>query len=140
MKKFSFPVLPSVCVLAVAVVVLLVPVVLGGEPEIKTDVLLRGGSVLDGSGGEATVADVAIRKGKIVAVGKLDATSAGRVIDCSGMIVAPGFIDLHTHCGIRPHPRTFGTFPRKIGFYARREKVLNLAQAVRSATGLPADI
>ncbi|NUQ64032.1 MAG: D-aminoacylase [Pirellulales bacterium] len=98
MIKFSFPVLRSVCVLAVAVVVLLVPVALGGEPEIKADVLLRGGSVLDGSGGEATVADVAIRKGKIVAVGKLDATSAGRVIDCSGMIVAPGFIDLHTHC------------------------------------------
>ena len=38
------------------------------------------------------------------------------------------------------HPRSFGTFPRKIGLYAVREKVLPLAQAVRSATGLPADI
>jgi N-acyl-D-aspartate/D-glutamate deacylase len=38
------------------------------------------------------------------------------------------------------HPRSFGTFPRKIGLYAVREKVLPLEQAVRSATGLPADI
>jgi N-acyl-D-amino-acid deacylase len=41
---------------------------------------------------------------------------------------------------VRPHPRSFGTFPRKIGFYAQREKTLPMAQAIRSATGLPADI
>ena len=39
-----------------------------------------------------------------------------------------------------PHPRNFGTFPRKIGHYARDEKVLSMAQAIRSATGLPADV
>ncbi len=39
-----------------------------------------------------------------------------------------------------PHPRNFGTFPRKIGHYARREKVVSLARAIRSATGLPADV
>ena len=38
------------------------------------------------------------------------------------------------------HPRSFGTFPRKIGLYAVREKVLPLEQAVRTCTGLPADI
>ena len=38
------------------------------------------------------------------------------------------------------HPRSFGTFPRKIGLYAIQEKVLPLEQAVRSCTGLPADI
>ncbi len=42
--------------------------------------------------------------------------------------------------GVMPHPRSFGTFPRKIGFYALGERVLPLAQAIRSATGLPADI
>jgi N-acyl-D-aspartate/D-glutamate deacylase len=42
--------------------------------------------------------------------------------------------------GTRPHPRSFGTFPRKIGHYAIREKVLSMPAAVRSATGLPADI
>ncbi|HWL08406.1 MAG TPA: D-aminoacylase [Planctomicrobium sp.] len=40
----------------------------------------------------------------------------------------------------RPHPRSFGTFPRKIGYYSLRENVLPLEQAIRSATGLPADI
>jgi N-acyl-D-aspartate/D-glutamate deacylase len=42
--------------------------------------------------------------------------------------------------GTRPHPRSFGTFPRKIGRYAIEEKVLSLPAAVRSASGLPADI
>ena len=40
----------------------------------------------------------------------------------------------------RPHPRSFGTFPRKIGYYSLQEEVLPLAQAIRSASGLPADI
>ncbi|MFI4873936.1 MAG: amidohydrolase family protein [Blastopirellula sp. JB062] len=40
----------------------------------------------------------------------------------------------------RPHPRNYGAFPRKIGHYAIREKVISLSQAIRSATGLPADI
>lgn len=40
----------------------------------------------------------------------------------------------------KPHPRSYGTFARKIGYYAIREKVLPLAQAVRSSSGLPADI
>ena len=40
----------------------------------------------------------------------------------------------------RPHPRSFGTFTRKVGFYARDQKAVSLAQAVRSASGLPADI
>jgi N-acyl-D-aspartate/D-glutamate deacylase len=42
--------------------------------------------------------------------------------------------------GTRPHPRSYGTFPRKIGRYAIREKVMPLPAAVRSASGLPADI
>jgi N-acyl-D-aspartate/D-glutamate deacylase len=42
--------------------------------------------------------------------------------------------------GTRPHPRSFGTFPRKIGRYAIQEKVLPLPAAIRSASGLPADI
>ena len=40
----------------------------------------------------------------------------------------------------RPHPRSYGTFARKIGYYAIREKVIPLEQAIRSSTGLPADI
>lgn len=40
----------------------------------------------------------------------------------------------------RPHPRSYGTFPRKIGYYALRERVLSLANAIRSCSGLPAEI
>src|SRR5690606_15520740 len=40
----------------------------------------------------------------------------------------------------RPHPRSYGTFPRKIGHYAIREGVLPLEQAIRSSSGLPAEI
>ena len=42
--------------------------------------------------------------------------------------------------GTRPHPRSFGTFPRKIGRYANQESVISVEQAVRSSSGLPADI
>jgi N-acyl-D-aspartate/D-glutamate deacylase len=42
--------------------------------------------------------------------------------------------------GTRPHPRSFGTFPRKIGRYAIKDKVLSLPAAIRSASGLPAEI
>lgn len=98
MMKLSLLSLLNAWGLAVVLVLLSARAGLGGEPQITADVLLQGGTVYDGSGREAVLADVAIRQGKIVAVGKLDAASAGRVIDCSGMIVAPGFIDLHTHC------------------------------------------
>lgn len=61
------------------------------------DVLLQGGLLLDGAGGEGTIGDVAIQGEKIVAVGKFETRRAGRVIDCRGLVVAPGFIDLHSH-------------------------------------------
>lgn len=61
------------------------------------DVLIRGGRVLDGSGKEAIQADVAVKDGRIVKVGGSIRGSADKVIDASGLIVIPGFIDLHTH-------------------------------------------
>ena len=60
------------------------------------DLLIRNGKVVDGTGASARVADVAVAGGKIVDVGKLTGT-AKRVIDASGLAVAPGFIDPHTH-------------------------------------------
>src|SRR5688500_4555449 len=78
-------------VLAFAVVV----TVTGQSPEF--DVLIRNGQVLDGTGSAATRTDVGIRDGRIVAVGALAARTARRTIDASGLTVAPGFIDLHTH-------------------------------------------
>jgi N-acyl-D-aspartate/D-glutamate deacylase len=60
------------------------------------DVLIRGGTVVDGTGADPFVADVAIRDGKIVAMGDVDEL-AKRTIDATGLHVMPGFVDIHTH-------------------------------------------
>ncbi len=64
---------------------------------VDADLLLRGGAIHDGSGAEPVVGDVAIRDGRVVAVGKVTPGEIGRTIDCRGLVVAPGLIDLHTH-------------------------------------------
>jgi len=61
------------------------------------DVIIRGGTIYDGSPDKPVVGDVAIRGDRIVAVGRIGNMTARRVIDAKGMIVAPGFIDPHTH-------------------------------------------
>ncbi|MDX2159557.1 MAG: amidohydrolase family protein [Hyphomicrobiaceae bacterium] len=60
------------------------------------DLLIRGGRVIDPESGHDAVADVAINAGLIVAVGR-DVGEAARVIEAGGLVVAPGFIDLHAH-------------------------------------------
>jgi N-acyl-D-amino-acid deacylase len=62
-----------------------------------TDFILRGGEVVDGGGGPRFRADVAIAGERIAAVGEVGKQSGAREIDVSGKIVAPGFIDVHTH-------------------------------------------
>jgi N-acyl-D-amino-acid deacylase len=61
------------------------------------DLLLTNGRIIDGTGNPWFSADVAIRDGRIVAVGNLAESSATRTLDVSGLTIAPGFIDLHSH-------------------------------------------
>ncbi|MBK7584287.1 MAG: amidohydrolase family protein [Myxococcales bacterium] len=60
------------------------------------DLIVRGGRIFDGSGGEPFTADIAISGGRITEVGKVDGV-AERVIDATGAIVTPGFTDIHCH-------------------------------------------
>jgi N-acyl-D-amino-acid deacylase len=59
------------------------------------DIVIRGGSLIDGTGAPARAADVAVLDGRIVGVG--EGLRGDRELDAAGMVVAPGFIDIHTH-------------------------------------------
>ncbi len=61
------------------------------------DLVIRGGRIVDGSGNPWFYGDVAVKDGRIAAVGSLATAKATRVIDATGKIVTPGFIDLHSH-------------------------------------------
>ena len=60
------------------------------------DLLIRGGRIVDGTGSPAYFADLAVKDGRVAAIGKL-ADGATTTLDVQGLIVAPGFIDVHTH-------------------------------------------
>lgn len=61
------------------------------------DLVIKGGTVVDGTGAPARRADVAVDGDRITAVGEVDASGAGQVIDAEGRHVTPGFVDLHSH-------------------------------------------
>src|SRR3954453_14799696 len=71
------------------------------------DVLVRHARVIDGSGNASFTADVAVKYGRIVAVKQLPGVTATRIVDAGGRVVAPGFIDVHTHVegNIEQNPR-----------------------------------
>lgn len=61
------------------------------------DLVLKGGDVHDGTGAAPRVTDIAIKGGRIAAVGAVSVEDAAEIIDVAGMTVSPGFIDMHTH-------------------------------------------
>jgi N-acyl-D-aspartate/D-glutamate deacylase len=84
------PVMPLVyCLLILSAAV--------AQDRVDACVLLQGGTIYDGSGAPGVVGDVAIKGDRIVAVGTFTPREIGRTIVCRGMLIAPGFIDLHTH-------------------------------------------
>ncbi len=60
------------------------------------DIVIRNGTIIDGTGAEGFTGDVAILDGRIVEVGDVNG-SAQREIDAQGQLVTPGFVDIHTH-------------------------------------------
>jgi len=73
--------------------------------EVPADLLIRNGEIIDGSGKKVFRADLAIRDGVIVGLGNLSSLKAKEIIDAAGLVVAPGFIDAHTHAdGIERNP------------------------------------
>lgn len=72
----------------------------GTHPGPSLDLLIAGGTVVDGSGGPPRRADVGIAGDRIVAVGDLPRSAASRVLDVPGLVVAPGFVDAHGHSDV----------------------------------------
>jgi N-acyl-D-aspartate/D-glutamate deacylase len=61
------------------------------------DIIIKGGTIVDGTRAPRYVSDIAIKDGKVAKIGGLKQATAAKVLDASGLIVAPGFVDLHTH-------------------------------------------
>jgi dihydroorotase/N-acyl-D-amino-acid deacylase len=86
---------------------LLLPILLFAAAANPYDVVIRNGRIVDGTGSPWYAGDIAIRGGKIAAIGHLEGAAAKRTIDAHGMVVAPGFIDMlgqsETSILVNPH-------------------------------------
>ncbi|HEY4947596.1 MAG TPA: D-aminoacylase, partial [Acidimicrobiales bacterium] len=61
------------------------------------DLVIRGGTVVDGTGAPARTADVAVDDGRVSGVGSFAGEPAARMVDADGLLVTPGWVDIHTH-------------------------------------------
>ena len=69
------------------------------------DLLIRNGRIVDGTGNPSYHADLALTGNRVAALGKLTGKTAKRTIDASGLVVAPGFIDIHNHSSATATPK-----------------------------------
>jgi len=67
------------------------------------DTIIKDGMIVDGTRVPRYKADVGIKDGKIAKIGRLNSSDGAKVLDASGQIVAPGYIDLHTHYDAQIH-------------------------------------
>ena len=67
------------------------------EPRSGVDVILHGGTLIDGTGAAPRLADLAIESGIVRRVGDLRGLRGKREIDATGLVIAPGFVDMHGH-------------------------------------------
>src|SRR5690606_16691748 len=67
------------------------------KAQVSADLIIRNGKIYDGTGNSWFYGDVAIKDGKILKVGYISTIQAAKIIDAKGLIVAPGFIDVHGH-------------------------------------------
>jgi N-acyl-D-aspartate/D-glutamate deacylase len=85
--------------LAAVIALFAIGSVMSAGQQDRYDVLIANARIIDGSGQPAREGDIAIRAGRIVAVGRVPSAPAGQRIDAAGLTVTPGFIDSHAHAG-----------------------------------------
>ncbi len=92
MKKISF--MNKLLIIIIAFSAIFINI--GYKPD-KFDCVIKNGRIVDGTGNPWYIADVGIKDGKIIKIGLISGEKAKQVIDASGRVVSPGFIDIHTH-------------------------------------------
>ena len=109
------------------------------------DIVIRDGTVIDGSGNPRYDADIGIRNGFIIAIGDLDAATATTQVDASGLFVTPGFINIHSHAAANALPTAVNMLTQGVTteiFNADGSGPLNVAQQMGTlaASGLAVNI